>query len=134
MYLLDSPMGFYIRLLQNYSLFLPGYAARPYPTSPNPKAVLLHKVYSDSGHCEGHVSSTYKTPLESCYGDGKYYDLYDEIVAWDRNGKPTQIRRIFFYSKDLSCQDLYEGVSYEGSVEMCTGWGDGSEKQLVVFN
>ena len=122
MYLLTSP------ILHLTKLDIIGVA-----TGPNPKAVLLHKHYSGSG-CEGDVAFTYKTPFGRCFGDAEYYDCFDEILDWDRHGKPTDYRHTCFYSKNSSCLDRIETFGIEGSIEFCTSWGDVSEKQLVVFH
>ena len=99
---------------------------------PNPNAMILHKVYVDcSSGCKGSNYNSYKTPfgcyIPNTFDDYENYDVYDEILTWDRSGNPTHFRRTAFYSTDGSCQDQIYGSSrfatmsgMESSLPSCT--------------
>ena len=93
--------------------------------------MILHKVYVDcSSGCKGSNYNSYKTPfgcyIPNTFDDYENYDVYDEILTWDRSGHPTLFRRTYFYSTDGSCQDqIYDGLfgtSWEYSLPSCSGY------------
>ena len=80
--------------------------------------MILHKVYVDcSSGCKGSNYNSYKTPfgcyIPNTFDDYENYDVYDEILTWDRSGNPTHFRRTTFYSTDGSCQDQIDGVNMD---------------------
>ena len=108
--------------------------------------MLRHRVFADVGNCEGDDYTTYTTPFGQCYNVGandgqEHYDLFDEIMTWDRTGRPTWFKRTYYSSMDGSCQNQLEGVSDEGSMwgKWCTTYGsaDGSsssEQEMLIFS
>ena len=93
--------------------------------------MLLHRVYVGASSCYGSDYISYKSPF-GCYTPNNYdgvehNDVYDEILQWDYEGRPTWYRRTYFNSNDGSCQgqDQIEGASDEGSFGVCsTSGGD----------
>lgn len=93
--------------------------------------MLRHKVYVGASSCDGTGSdyTSYNTPF-GCYTPNTYdgvenNDVYDEILEWDNEGRPTWYGRTYYGSTNGSCQDQIEGVSFESSFGSCsTGGGD----------
>lgn len=113
-------------------------------TGPNPHAMILHKVYLDAYECKGSNYFSYTSPF-GCYNPNSYdgsqtYDVYDELLSWDRTGQPKQFRRTYYYSTDGSCQNQIEGVSMESWLggKMCsTTSGDNyavSEQESLTYS
>jgi hypothetical protein len=90
--------------------------------------MILHNVYNGSNMCEGDVYFNFTTRFAACYFPTAYdgmpqQDVYDEILTWDKMGRPTKYRRSYYYSTDGSCQSLVEGAGYEdGFSSWCFGW------------
>ena len=103
---------------------------------PNPEAMLLHQVYDNVGECQGDDYITFTTPFGQCYNrntyDGrKHYDVFDEILEWNRNtGLPTFYGRTYYWSTDGTCQNRNKDVSFQSSLggggSSCTTNGSSS--------
>jgi hypothetical protein len=107
--------------------------------------MILHKVYLNSYECKGSDYVSFTTPFgcyntKDYYEDGGGYDIYDEILSWERDGQPNWFRRTMYYSKDGSCQDQIEGFYMETSIggKMCTtSSGDNyavSEQETLTYS
>jgi hypothetical protein len=135
----NSPFCFYVKFLP---FTVRGVKGRI--TGPNPHAMILHKVYLDAYECKGSNYFSYTSPF-GCYNPNSYdgsqtYDVYDELLTWDRTGQPQQFRRTYYYSTDGSCQSQIEGVSMESWLggKMCsTSSGDNhatSEQESLTYS
>lgn len=86
-------------------------------------------MYVGAYECKGSDYISY-TSIFGCYNPNTYdghenYDVYDEILKWDRSGQPTYFQRTYYYSKDGSCQNQIENVFDKSSLGACiTSSGD----------